>query len=49
VGANLVANRFTYEVTLGWRLDLIKPTQYVGGLISFASTAIFLFTVDISG
>jgi len=23
--------------------------QYVGGLISFASTAIFLFTVDISG
>jgi len=24
-------------------------TIYVGGLISFASTAIFLFTVDISG
>jgi len=26
----------------------LKP-MYVGGLISFASTAIFLFAVDISG
>ena len=25
------------------------PVMYVGGLISFASTVIFLFTLDISG
>jgi len=30
-------------------LDLAILNSYVGGLISFASTAIFLFTVDISG
>jgi len=27
----------------------ITQNTYVGGLISFASTAIFLFTLDISG
>jgi hypothetical protein len=26
-----------------------RPKKYVGGLISFASTVIFLFTLDISG
>jgi len=30
-------------------IPILKLTNYVDGLISFASTVIFLFTLDISG
>ena len=34
---------------VGDQLEYVHVEKYVGGLISFASTVIFLFTLDISG
>ena len=38
-----------YSASFKSLLETVKTHIYVGGLVSFASTVIFLFTLDISG